>query len=1401
MKDKFLKFLCINLSVCVLATSVPITEIAYASSDTIVTLAEDTQPITDEAVVEEPTESVSEVPENEEPTPTPTALETEETEAETPAPVETEAPSEVTPAETPEVESPTPKETATPQPEASEFENQDPIDEDAAFKEELLKKVKLFYPDMYINAKGFFEYTDAFGVTQTYDPYDPEFSKYMLSQNLVTAEDSSAATVAGSNTTVSPFTGKTYTHEAHVTDRIIRHGIDVSKFQGNIDWAKAKAAGVEFAIVRVGYRGYGAEGNMAEDNYAVQNIKNAYNAGVKVGVYFFSQAITKAEAQEEALFCYNFLKDNGLQKYITLPVFIDYEYSPTGTSGRLYDAHLTNAQRQAICDKFGTTIKSYGYEPGIYASYSMLTDDMQPTSSSVYSDMCYWIARYNNATHYSNKYSFWQYSSQGTVNGITANTVDCNFWYDIKKNINDASITINIGEECDYVSDIRDILTIYDNTRKYSLKEDKDYTVSIETKEEAGVVTTSLTITGIGTYEGIVTQNAVLTQVSLHEEMVSTIPTQTYTGNDFTTATGLPITISHAGEVLEEGTDYTLAYEDNKDAGTATVTITGMGHYIGEIQKTFTIVPKTLTKEMLSVIPNVEYSGAKITLDTMELNDAFALLSMTDPVTNEVEALVEGTDYTLTYASNQNAGTAKVTITGKGNFKGKLTTTFKIIKAAIGDASFAPLHSVVVTVGGTQEIYQTTYTGKAIKPAVKVSVNGVMLKKTDYTVSYSNNTKASEKACVTIKGKGNYKGTIKKYFTITPKPAARIKLTTGMVSLESTSMRATGSPIAPEVYVVRGGTVLVEDTDYTVSYTDSKNNVITEITQAGNYNIKVTGIGAYKGTVTKTLKVLASEDLFIGKDYTGVSFVKEGDYHYTGKAIKPALKVTDKTLDNQELKKDVDYTVSYSDNTNAGTARYTIKGKGKYTGTYTGTFLIKPAVMGDLIQEQEGDPIVEGSTRITLNKYQFSYNGKAQKPTVTVMWNGKKLQQNTDYTVTYMAMNNQENTATKKNADIYEIGIVFKGNYEGKALMAYRINPIAVSKLKVTVPKVMYHGEAQYPALENMTVKLGSLKLDARALAGVEIDGNSWTNNTQVSSIRSKAGFTLTVTGENGNFVKDSTKKVTFTISRRPVADKTHTFTIGGAAVSGSSSELVCIYNGTKFSQSTGADVVIQDASTGNVLQEGTDYTLKYSNNKNVGTANVVVTGKGGYSGTKTIKFKIAGKPIGNGLAYENYQLVIGSSETAEYTYSGKAIAPAIKLYEGNILLKKNTHYTLKYLNNTNAGIATVIVTGKGNYAGTIRQNFTIQPKEKADAKSIKVSSIPTQKYTGKTIVPTVKVVVDGKTLEKGKDYTVSVINSTRLTYTDAGVRKGTATMIITGTGNYKGILAKKSFTVKEISG
>ena len=1273
------------------------------------------------------------------------------------------------------------------------------INDEEKFLLDKLKEVQEIYPQMYINENGLFEMVGDSGEVYTYDPYDPEFDKYMLGYGIMDEEydDDTLTTLSeGEFSTVSPFTGKTYTHEAHVAGKKIRHGVDISKYQLNVNWDKAKAAGVEFAIIRIGGRGYGAAGNLFGDEYALNNIINAYNKGVKVGLYFFSQAITEAEAIEEAKYCINYINNNNISQYISLPIFIDYEYSPTGTSGRLYNAHLSKSQHQAICDAFVKYIESYGYEGGIYANFSMLRDDMQPTKSNIYKNTTYWIARYNTATHYSNNYDFWQYSSSGSIPGITdqkyVSSVDCNFWYSEPKDINDSTCQVMINEEFDYVSDLDDIkdsVTIYDTERNYILKEYKDYNIlvtSTESTTQSNVINLGIGIVGIGNYQGKITKAAKMKQMQLLDTMVGILPQQTYTGKGITTSTGLELNINHAGVTLVEGTDYTVIYENNVNVGTATAYITGKGMYTGQIQCTFKIVPKLLSLDMVSDIPDVYYTGQKLTTDTGVCINL---------INNESDTkLTQSTDYTLKYASNINVGVAKVTITGKGNYKGSVATSFNILKTNIGNDSFELNDNVKISIGGTTDTYITQYTGKNIRPKVVVTVDGRVLKSTDYTLQYANNKEVSTEAYVIITGKKNYEGVAKKFFSIEPKPEKPTKLTSKMVSLESTVIRATGKNIIPNLHVTSGNNLLVENTDYKVTYFNNKKVQITSITQVGTYTITVEGINKYTGKVSVKLKVIDSDKKLIGSDYSKVTLILGNEYTYTGKAIKPEIEVLDKTLSNITLTNGKDYTISYSDNTKAGIAKYTIKGKGKYTGTYTSTFTINPKNLGILSQTQNGVPIESGDVKVSLNKYDFNYNGKTQQPKVTIKDAKKVLKQNTDYTINYVSANKKENYNVRKNADTYTINISFIGNYSGSASIKYKINPIELNKLKASVPKQYYTGYQICPDMSDMTFKIGNVKLYESDLSGVVIDG--WTNNILVSTGKSKAGFTLVSAGENTNFKKSSAANVSFIIAKLNITDSNLNITVGNMPVNKNISELELVYSDVYYDATNGANIVITDITTGKTLIENTDYTVKYSNNKNVGKAKIKITGIGGYSSSRTITFTILGKPIGNGTENEGYKLELEELTEAKSIYTGKAISPQVKLYEGTTVLKKNTDYTVKYQNNVNAGTATVVVTGKGKYAGTIKSSYTIKPKTLSYCKKVLVSSISKQKYTGKVIIPSFTVKIDGKTLKKGTDYTVSVLNSTKLTYTDKNIQKGVATVIITGIGNYKGVLAKKNFIV-----
>lgn len=192
-------------------------------------------------------------------------------------------------------------------------------------------------------------------------------------------------------------------------------GIDVSKYQPSINWAAVKSSGVDYVIIRCGYRG-SSTGALIEDPYFKSHIKGAKAAGLKVGVYFFTTAVTEAEAVEEASMCAYLCNGYGLD----FPIFMDCESSPrAGYNG------MSASQRTAIIKAFCNTVRSAGYSAGVYANKTWLSSYMKAGELSGYK---IWLAQYNSAPTYSGKYDMWQYTSKGSVNGISG-YVDMNKCY------------------------------------------------------------------------------------------------------------------------------------------------------------------------------------------------------------------------------------------------------------------------------------------------------------------------------------------------------------------------------------------------------------------------------------------------------------------------------------------------------------------------------------------------------------------------------------------------------------------------------------------------------------------------------------------------------------------------------------------------------------------------------------------------------------------------------------------------------------------------------------------------------------------------------------------------------------------------------------------------------------
>ena len=195
-------------------------------------------------------------------------------------------------------------------------------------------------------------------------------------------------------------------------------GIDVSTYNGTIDWTAVKNSGISFVIIRCGFRGY-TKGGLIYDSKYKSYIQGATAAGLKVGLYFFSQATNEAEAVEEASLCVNLAQGNT----ISYPIFIDSEYANGARSGRADG--LDKATRTAVCRAFCETIKSAGYTPGVYASKSWLNDKLDANQLSSYK---IWLAHYTGQTDYTGKYDLWQHTAKGSVNGIKGN-VDLDISY------------------------------------------------------------------------------------------------------------------------------------------------------------------------------------------------------------------------------------------------------------------------------------------------------------------------------------------------------------------------------------------------------------------------------------------------------------------------------------------------------------------------------------------------------------------------------------------------------------------------------------------------------------------------------------------------------------------------------------------------------------------------------------------------------------------------------------------------------------------------------------------------------------------------------------------------------------------------------------------------------------
>ena len=199
----------------------------------------------------------------------------------------------------------------------------------------------------------------------------------------------------------------------------VEMGVDVSEHQGEIDWAEVKKAGVDFAILRAGYRGYGESGRLVEDACFRENLRGALAAGIPVGVYFFSQAVTPEEAEEEANFLLGLLADSSREE-IVLPVFFDWEdisHDEARTDG--LDGETITACAIAFCER----VAAAGYTPGLYAYRYLAYFNYDLPRLANYP---LWVGALGAESDFYYAHEFWQNAVAEGVSGISG-PVDRNF--------------------------------------------------------------------------------------------------------------------------------------------------------------------------------------------------------------------------------------------------------------------------------------------------------------------------------------------------------------------------------------------------------------------------------------------------------------------------------------------------------------------------------------------------------------------------------------------------------------------------------------------------------------------------------------------------------------------------------------------------------------------------------------------------------------------------------------------------------------------------------------------------------------------------------------------------------------------------------------------------------------
>lgn len=571
--------------------------------------------------------------------------------------------------------------------------------------------------------------------------------------------------------------------------------------------------------------------------------------------------------------------------------------------------------------------------------------------------------------------------------------------------------------------------------------------------------------------------------------------------------------------------------------------------------------------------------------------------------------LVEKRDYSISYKNNVKANDASsekvaptITVTGKGNYIGKDSVTFSIMQKNIADEDVSVDNLILKA------------NGKVQKPIPTLKYNGKnLVNKKDFTVTFPDMGDGAYKEngiySVRINGIGNYTGSREMTVTI-----SGVKMVSKLTVSSIGKQFYTGEPIEPSLIVKDEKKVLKQGEDYTVSFENNK--------EVGTATATVTGIGNYAGTKKVTFKIVANAS--IGNAQIAMTTADGGNFvqsTYTGNEIRPdqyTVNMTIKEKGNQiktvTLQEGVDYTVSYQNNVNVGTATIMFKGINGYSGLQKKTYRITAFDMRETRQDASGVDIVLNGT------YTYAKAGCRVKP--TVLFGGNTLKEGKDYSLSYKNIAKINDGSDEKK--LPTVVIKGKGNFKGSIEKTYQIVAEDLSNMTLTAKDIVWTNKAG----------VFKTKVVIRDQTGKILDAGKDYESKLAYTYENDTALKEGVIRNAGEEIQVKDVLPAGTIVRVTASARkgggyqgtvSGTYRITNADINKAIVKIPAqVYTGKAIK----VDKVMQITMNGQPLSTDNYEIVSYSNNRNKGTASVTIRGKNDCGGIRTIKFKIKSKGL-----------------------------------------------------------------------------------------------------------------------------------------------------------------------------